>query len=203
MRGQGVIVTEKFKVRRGIRLCIEERPGNYVAVTAEIGGEQVGRIGLGPNPAGLSVRSINVNRSFQRRGIATALYEEALSLSCEKRVPLLSDFERSRFEEAFWSKQKKKGRAVCKKPNPDGRLGTNYFHGPIRDEEAFVEEECYEKFSDGLKQRNCVDSHMKALLKSLPKPRLSKGNKANYWPCGRYVFKKGLCAKVDLSGLRP
>jgi len=59
------------------------------------------------------VRTINVASSLRRSGLGTRLYEYALKESCQRNLPLESDASRSAFAEAFWRKQKEKGRAIC------------------------------------------------------------------------------------------
>jgi hypothetical protein len=61
--------------------------------------------------------------AHRRCGIGTKLYEKALALACENRLPLASDSQRTEASEGFWSKQAKKGRAVCYLSDvPAGRL---------------------------------------------------------------------------------
>lgn len=62
----------------------------------------------------LVVTAIDVkNKADMRRRFGTRLYEFANQTACQRGLRLTSDAERSQYAEAFWRKQKDKGRAEC------------------------------------------------------------------------------------------
>lgn len=148
---------------------------------------------------GLIVEMIAVEDRDRRRRVGTALYEAALKLSCETRKPLVSDFQRSRFAEAFWRKQVKKGRATCAKKNTDQQ--ENVWDGPLLDARHHAEEACQRVYRnvgtirDSIEAaERCAAARMKKLEEKLPEPR------GNAWPCMRYKLKpRKTCQNPDLS----
>ncbi len=65
-----------------------------------------------------SVSGVGVAEEYQRCGIGTKLYELAAKYTCNKNLSLYSDVLLSKFSHAFWTKQVKKGRAVCVMQQP-------------------------------------------------------------------------------------
>lgn len=146
----------------------------------------------------LRVAAINTEPGVRRTGVGTVVYELALEKACELGRQLVSDFDRSEWAEAFWRKQKSKGRAQCLGPNTKGAFGPNYNGGPRESTLRDIRERCIKKFERGRKVESCVKSELKALSKTLPKPRKDADGK-QYWPCRRYGIKKSLCKQRNYS----
>lgn len=91
-------------------------------------GRSVARVTL-KNDLGPTIGYIEVDDVYQRRGLATKLYEAAAKEACRwLKSPLYSDYERSAAAQAFWEKQVRKGRATCERP-----WGTRAAVGPAYD----------------------------------------------------------------------
>lgn len=96
-------------------------------------GEEVGQVNVGlykfyPNqqtilPDGRSFRVLGIDTARKRGGrVGTRLYEAAAKVACEEYgAPLSSDYKRSSQAQAFWEKQRAKGRARFVVTNPDAR----------------------------------------------------------------------------------
>lgn len=86
-----------------------------VIALARVDGNEVGRVsaGLGFGQQPFSVGFSAVDRSMQRCGIATKLYEMVAQGACDLGYKLSSDTYRSKSSQGFWTKQVKKGRARC------------------------------------------------------------------------------------------
>lgn len=179
--------------------------GSFMLTATDKTGRPVGELQLESSTSRgntiARVASIDVIPSAQRSGVGTALYEEALAVSCAQGLRLISDFARSPYAEAFWRKQKKKQRAVCIQPNPKGSFSKNYFGGNIEKRAAEFEHECYELHRDFARADACIRSRLRGLLKGLPRPSRSDGG--FYWPCGSYGIRKEICkGSGSLKGLR-
>jgi len=107
----------------------------------------------------------------------------------------VSATERSRFSEAFWRKQKGKGRARCvdKNVNKSG----NTWSGPEIKLEQDIADECRSIFGEGRKMNKCVKTKTKEAKIGLPKPANKDGT--SYWPCLRYGIPKSQCKFVERS----
>lgn len=102
----------------------EHRDVRLLMMTGDrAGSHEVGRLDLvdgrtrdeGPF---MRVKFVQTRGTFQRRKVATRLYEAAAKLACERYgLPLASDVTRYAGSEGFWSKQRRLGRASCYKPN--------------------------------------------------------------------------------------
>jgi len=62
-----------------------------------------------------AVTESRVEPAYQRRGIATQLYEAAARYACEFGQPLSSDITISAAARGFWEKQERAGRAMRRK----------------------------------------------------------------------------------------
>lgn len=78
-----------------------------------------------------SVGWIEVDRSLQRAGLATQLYERAAREACKRSTPLRSDTERSGYSQSFWEKQVRKGRARCESRTGRPPTGENSDPGDV------------------------------------------------------------------------
>jgi ribosomal protein S18 acetylase RimI-like enzyme len=72
---------------------------------------QAGLLVAEPERTGLTVTFVKVKPAYQRRGIATRMYEIAGRYACANKMKLASDITRSDEADAFWRKQIAKGRA--------------------------------------------------------------------------------------------
>lgn len=99
-------------------------------IKARIGEEDVGYISVRkgdvtpsltpaiPRSACYQVAGIEIDPKWRRRGIGTALYEEAARITAEAGYALCSDTVLSQEAEEFWVKQTRKGRAKWEIPGP-------------------------------------------------------------------------------------
>jgi len=209
-------------VQQGLRytLCSSEGlPGAATAhkragfvVEVHAGLDLVGRARLEELQVGnrrmLAVSTINVERKLHRKGIGTKIREMAAEKACELGLQLVSDGERSEFEEAFWRKQRTKGRASCIRPNPKGAVGKNYYRYPAVELEESIRERCTQKFHNGRKVEACVKRELREIQKGLPKPVRTGEPGERYWPCYRFGLKRSQCkeargGRVALDGAAP
>jgi len=198
--------------RNGLRVCSRPRSGNDLIITVEDArGRDVGEALLDARTLRgrpvLRITAIDVIESARHQGVGTAMYEEALALACARGERLVSDFTRSEYAEAFWRKQRRKGRAVCIQPNPKGSFSINYFGGTLARQESLIEEECHEAHMDARMAQKCTRARVKELLRGLPRPRYKpvspvSGYAGLYWPCGAYGVKVSHCKDGSLKGLR-
>lgn len=116
---------KKAKVCPALDIRHQER-GNKIAIAAFRRGTDtpVGKMMLVDGPSLLSVSYAHVEPEMQHCGIGTKLYEHAVKVACDYQKPLASDDARTRYSEAFWQKQERKGRARCvREPDPDLDIG--------------------------------------------------------------------------------
>lgn len=199
--------------RGKFRVCVEpihatftgKFTGDYELKVLDGAGREVGDLTLHASTlnggAIMRVASIGVVPEARRGGAGTALYEEALAVSCRSGARLVSDFARSPFAESFWRKQQKKKRATCIKRNPDGGYSSNYFGGAITKVTAEFEQECYAQHSEYTRADACIRARLRSFLKGLPKPRRSTQG-VFYWPCAAYGFRRDVCKEGgSLKGL--
>lgn len=103
-----------FKVTTAPKKYSAMVKAHIVRVTVTLAGERIGGA-LVVKDKGADyayVGSIRVQPQYQRKGIGTRIYEAAARASCEAfKLPLASDFHRSKMAQGFWRKQWKKGRA--------------------------------------------------------------------------------------------
>jgi GNAT superfamily N-acetyltransferase len=147
---------------------------------------------------GLIVSDIHVAPEKRRKGYGTRLYEAAANYACDEGLRLMSADTRSHFSEAFWRKQRRKGRAVCFRWNSDRQ--DNFSNHQLLD----LEEALAQKYRDrrGEPDYNRAQLKLRSIRKKLPKPRRARG--AAYWPCWRWALKKRLCKQrpISLGGFR-
>lgn len=148
-------------------------------------------------PRWFAVERLMVDFPLRRRGLMTRMYEVAAQDACDSGAVLVSDTERSAFAEAFWRKQKRKGRARCLVSNRND--SPNAWDGPVLN----LEEHLAQKYRDrryGTPNYDRAAREMKKL--NLPKPR--RGANGKKWSCLRWGFKRKMCKSprpFDLSGL--
>jgi hypothetical protein len=132
----------------------------------------------GDDQAALIIEGIDIHRKSDRRTrLGTALYEHAVQIACDEGRVLASDDMRSPFAEAFWRKQKAKGRATC--VPGEGTL----YKGPVNRlrrqwEKGEIETHEYE-----------------AIVAKLPQPE------GNTWPCSHYEITAP-CSTRSLARLK-
>ena len=80
---------------------------------ASIDGVEVGGIAIASDEEFDQVRAVEVVPEAQRKGVGTALYTAAAKRACAAGKLLRSDEDRSDLDEAFWRKQRQKGRATA------------------------------------------------------------------------------------------
>jgi hypothetical protein len=152
---------------------------------------------------GLVASLVHVGFEDRRKGYGTRLYEKAANDACDQGLRLMSSTERSVFSEAFWRKQRRKGRAVCLKRNVDRQ--DNYNRYSLLD----LTEALAQKYRDplyGTPDYDRAEREMKLIRKRLPAPHKTHDDVAHwsYWPCWRWALKKKLCRQrpISLGGLR-
>lgn len=130
----------------------------------------------------LEMHQRHVEPAYRQQKLGTALYEIALAVACSEGKFLVSDINRSQFEEAFWRKQVSKKRASCVEMNR--RQYANVYEAPLH---MAVAEAC-----KGSTDADCAQKARKKILSTLPD--------APYWPCLRYALDKANCGR-SLEGL--
>jgi GNAT superfamily N-acetyltransferase len=131
----------------------------------------------------LKVSYIEVDPSQRKTRVGTLLYDALLAEACERGMPLTSDTLRSHFAEAFWRKQRKKGRATCV------RGGGGVFQVPLRELQ---------------KERDTGKISTKAYnetIARLPKPTKTDEYGRPMWSCRRYEIDN-TCDVETLAGLK-
>jgi GNAT superfamily N-acetyltransferase len=159
---------------------------------------------------GLEVSSIELEPGIRGKRLGTKLYEVAASAACDLNLPLVSDQVRSHFAEAFWRKQRSKGRAYT----VEGGRGGGVFSGPRVEAEAnlyaaFLQEEIRgagarteaelarkdpQRFA---RAQERVEAKIDAWRERLPTPKTSDA-----WEVERYVLDDACKYQRDLSGMR-
>lgn len=159
---------------------------------------------------GLEVSGIDLEPQARRKGLGTKLYEVAASAACDLGLPLVSDQVRSHFAEAFWRKQRAKGRVYT----VEGGHGGAVFAGPrVEAEEnlyaAFLQEEIRgagARTEAELARKNPqrfaraqerAEAKVDAWRERLPTPKTSDA-----WAVERYVLEDACKYRRDLSGMR-
>lgn len=186
-------MARKMRRQRGVPVRVRKRPGERV-YTAR-GGK-----------AHLTTRVYDtewvadqamVDFPLRRKGLITRLYEVAAEDACHHGARLVSSIERSPFSEAFWRKQKRKGRARCLAPNKTSR---NVWRGPVLD----LEYHLAQKYRDPVYGEPDYERAAKEMKKlKLPKSRWNQ-EIGGHWRCLRWGFKRKMCKEpqpFDLSGL--
>lgn len=143
----------------------------------------------------LKVGHIKTVRGARRSGIGTALYEIALEKACAEGRQLVSDDSRSEWAEAFWRKQRAKGRASC--VSGKGNSG-EFFADPRAMLLDDVSERCKTQFKSGKRVETCIRRELRKAMKGLPKPKKDKDG-VETWPCRRFGIKKAVCRGGDLK----
>lgn len=178
-------------VREGLRIkrCADEFGAEY---TARYKGREVGTLSsehLGRKAT--EATFIDVAPGYRGLRVGTALYEAAADDACMSGRTLISDETRSRYAEAFWQKQLRKGRAEC-----HGKGGDVYalpwgvveskWHTRMRAAKTPLAKE---------RLRRRLDE----MDRALPHPDVDSG----LWGCRRFVLKPDVCGEeeVDLSAL--
>ena len=98
-----------------IRWVFNEEEVVIRAIDGDLG-ERVGSIMLEETKRNqtYNVAQLEVAETYQRRGVATQLYEQAVAYAWQKRrYALASDVRLNRMSRAFWEKQMRLGRAQC------------------------------------------------------------------------------------------
>jgi GNAT superfamily N-acetyltransferase len=167
-----------------------------VRVSATQDGRVVGRMLLDVEPSYVTVGSIETEAHARGAGIGTRMYELALEEACKRGVPLVSDTMRSRFAEAFWRKQARKGRAACLERGRGFVLKT-----PMLEMQARLERQCLRKRRDPVWAARCAEAQLKAMTALLPKPKPARDvDDRETWPCWRWGVPKEKCG-TSLDGL--
>lgn len=215
----------EYLAERGIRLepYPGQRPGTHPFTIFNADGKELGDLILRvvkfrdvPDEdgfdmrEGLEVSGIKLVPGMQRKGLGTKLYEVAADAACDLGLPLVSDQVRSPFAEAFWRKQRAKGRAYA----VEGGRGGSVYPGPrveaeeylyaallqeeIRGAGARTEAELARKNPQRLAHaRERVEAKVDAWRERLPSPKTSDA-----WEVERYVLDDACRYKRDLSGAR-
>lgn len=159
---------------------------------------------------GLEVSAIELEPGARGKRLGTKLYEVAANAACDLGLPLVSDQVRSHFAEAFWRKQRAKGRVYV----VEGGRGGAVFSGPrVEAEEslyaAFLQEEIRgagarteaelarkdpQRFA---RAQERVEAKIDAWRERLPTPKTSDA-----WEVERYVLDDACKYRRDLSGAR-
>jgi hypothetical protein len=139
----------------------------------------------------LVAATAEVDFDRRRSGRMTRLYEIAAEDACRDGRRLVSDIIRSPFAEAFWRKQRRKGRASCLRRNSDG-LYNNYLNNPFHDLEEHIAQEHHNAY--GEPDYTYAAAAIEAIKHKLPKPR-----KGRYWSCQRWGLKQRLCKHLPIS----
>jgi hypothetical protein len=197
-RGVPIRVREKhgYMAAHGVRV-----PSRQRVYTAR-GGKAFLMVAPTMRPGWVKANRTMVDFKYRRKGLMTRLYEVAAEDACRDGNRLVSDVNRSVFSEAFWRKQKRKGRARCVQPNRNQT--ENVWNGPLLDYEEYLAQ----KYRDKLYGDPDYDRAAREMKKlKMPKPRRGsdEGNFYTYWPCFRWGFKKKMCKEpqpFDLSGWR-
>jgi hypothetical protein len=144
------------------------------------------------------LRVASVQAGTLRKGQGTKLYEAAFTEACLEGKLLVSDSMRSRYAEAFWRKQVRKGRAYCLRA---GR-GVVY-NAPLNAMKKQLLETCRKTLTEEQAQL-CARGRMQTFLESLPQPLVdpqSHPDIAEYWPCFQWALDPQKCGS-SLEGLR-
>jgi hypothetical protein len=143
------------------------------------------------------VSRIRVAPSDRGEGSGTLLYEAALAAACKEGIPLSSDDYRSRFAEAFWRKQHRKGRAVCTKRED----GADVYGAPVTEILHELRRGCLRQRYDAVWAERCAQAKLKAMTATLPEPSWRPGTGKPYWPCACWTIPLSKCGS-SLDGLR-
>lgn len=148
------------------------------------------------------VITIDVDESFRRKKLGTAIYEEMLAFACSKGAPVRSDELRSHYAEAFWRKQAQKGRATCRKPlEPAQYPAGMVFTEPLYKVRRGIADKCRTKHPYSQKDADaCTEKGMEKVMSTLPEPKMREGYGA-YWECDDYELSLKSCGS-SLDGLR-
>lgn len=119
-----MIVSKKCQ-RRGadrVRYRITPHPGSpsWKRIEATLDGRVIGSLRVALVQNRMEVLGIEVVPILRRCGIGTGLYQRMADWGCKNNKWLKSGVSRSRYAQGFWSKQERKGRAVCIAKKPDG-----------------------------------------------------------------------------------
>lgn len=155
-----------------------ERHGrSFIAIAPN--GDIIAILGLEKTGDDFKVGLATVRHATARRQkLGTRLYEEALKYACARGARVFSDVERSHFAEAFWQKQRIKGRASCE------RGAGKVFHTPLQT--------LWQDFDRGKITREQYQAAIEKLPKTPPN---------DAWPCRRYLVTEP-CKVPSLDGLR-
>jgi GNAT superfamily N-acetyltransferase len=165
----------------GMTFRVVDSTGKQQGV-AEVGVHKRTRQGRSKNT--LKVGYIHVDPSQRKTRVGTLLYDALLGEACERGMPLTSDTLRSHFAEAFWQKQRKKGRATCV------RGGGGVFTVPLLELE-------YRHDTGEISTKAYNET-----IARLPKPTKKTDEYGRpMWSCRRYEINK-TCDVETLAGLK-